>query len=145
MNSKGLCFIGILTLFLSSSLYPHGEDIPGPNSGKIRMPGPFHTEVVRSKEKEYKIFLLDMDFKNPTVSDSTISARIKTDKGEKELKCSPIRNYFLCKSDALSADSKGELILQPVRSSVKGMEVRYDLPLLKSEMNSHREVHRHGE
>lgn len=57
--------------------FAHGEDKPGPFGGGIRMPGAFHSEAVLFYPNEVKIYLLDMNWKNPTVSDSKVEASFK--------------------------------------------------------------------
>ena len=47
---------------LSVNLFAHGEDKPGPHGGYIRMPGSFHTEVVKEKAG-YRVYLLDINWK----------------------------------------------------------------------------------
>lgn len=74
--------------------HAHGEDKPGPNGGEIRMPGAFHTELVRGeKGAPAKVYLLDMEWKNPTVKDSAVSVSLD---GKPAKDCKPAKDHFTC-------------------------------------------------
>ncbi len=117
----------LLLLALSNFALAHGEDKHGPNGGYIRMPGAFHTEVVPDKIGTLRVYLLDIQFENPSVKDSELKAFITKNKKKKELKCVVVDNYFLC-TGAKSIKS-GELVLMPKREGVQGIEAKYKLPL----------------
>lgn len=119
----------ITTVLLLASLktLAHGEDKLGPNKGYLKMPGGFHTEVVPNKDGSIKVYLLDIEFKNPTVKDSKVEAMIHSS-SMKNLTCTPKRDHFVC--DTNKADLKnGMLMIIAERNSVKGAEANYDLPL----------------
>lgn len=109
----------ILTILVSWS---HGEDKPGPNGGKIRMPGPYHTEVVFVSATQVKVFLLDIQFKNPTVKDSLVSAVWKGQKAQ----CKAMKDYFQCDfAKGVNLKESGELTVESVREKQKGNVARY--------------------
>ena len=118
-----LCF-WILTI-LSLNVFAHGEDKPGPHGGYIRMPGAFHTEVVNEKEG-YRVFLLDINWKNPSVLDSSVSASINFGKNTTELTCSKDKESFFCKS---SLSQIGVLNIHAKREGQAGGVATYKLPL----------------
>lgn len=122
-----------LTIILLSTLISifadaHGEDKPGPNGGYVRMPGAFHTEVVPRKAGEFEVFLLDVQFKNPATKDSTVSAVLKTSKGETKLTCAATKqSSFLCQGAGKKPD--GILRVDATRENAKGNTAEYTLPL----------------
>lgn len=118
--------LNIIIISLIQLAFSHGEDHPGPHGGKIQMPGAFHTEVLSQKDK-VQIFLLDMNFENPTVESSTLSAYLKTDKTKHKLTCDKSTNSFSCHIPKNL--SKGQLILEATRSGAKGNEAIYNWPL----------------
>ena len=87
--------IFIASLFISFQLFGHGGNKPGPHGGKIKMPGMFHTELILNDQNSFKVYLLDMKFKNPTIKRSTVHYSI--DNG-KMVPCSPKNNFYLCKT-----------------------------------------------
>lgn len=122
--------ITIVLLILGASLnvYSHGEDKLGPNDGYIKMPGGFHTEVVPNKDGTFKVYLLDIEFKNPMVKNSNVAAWVENNKKKVEIKCSPMRDHFHCFSK--NSDLKnGSLVVLAQRNLAKGNEANYKLPL----------------
>lgn len=119
--------IAILTTL---QLWAHGEDKLGPHGGYITMPGPFHVEVVLESEQRLKLYLLDMDWKNPSVKDSKVTlTHDKTQADCKEVK-SPRSDHFLCEfPKSVKLKSKGELSVEATREKQQGMKVKYELPL----------------
>lgn len=117
----------LIILATSVKGFAHGEDKLGPNGGYLKMPGGFHTEVVPEKNGNLKVFLLDIAFKNPTVKNSKVVATI-INATKKEINCKSKRDHFLC--ETTKADlTKGNLTIIAERSTVKGAEAIYDLPL----------------
>jgi hypothetical protein len=110
---------------LSLVVFAHGEDKPGPHGGYIRMPGAFHTEVVK-EETGYRIYLLDLNWKNPSVLDSSTSASIEAGKKTTELSCAKESDSFFCKS---SLPQKGILKINAKREGQPGATSSYRLPL----------------
>ncbi|QDK45282.1 hypothetical protein DOM22_09015 [Bdellovibrio sp. ZAP7] len=126
----------LLTIALATSpllVQAHGEDSPGPNGGHIKMPGPFHTELEIDPVQGAHIFLLDMEFKNPTVQNSSVTA-VFQGKGRAKViayKCGIMGgNHFHCVPQG-KISGQGQLKIKAVRENAVGHEVVYDLPLKK--------------
>lgn len=135
----------LLTLILLSATlkaFAHGEDKLGPNGGYLKMPGNFHTEVVPEKNGNFRVYLLDINFKNPQVKNSKITASISSGT-TKNLSCSPKRDHFLCKTAKTELD-KGTLVISAERSAIKGTEAVYTLPLTLEKTNSEKKADDHG-
>jgi len=124
--------------------HSHGEDKLGPHGGFIKMPGAYHVEVVPAGSDKLKVFLLDMDWKNPVVDNSQLKIEYvnKVAMGvnthsyahtlsAKLLTCNVQKNYYLCQlpqgADLKSTDS--ELSVESTRKGQKGLKVAYSLPL----------------
>lgn len=116
----------LCAVFSTGHVYGHGESMPGPNGGKIRMPGPFHTEAIQ-EANGIKIFLLDMHFKNPIITKSAVLASIKVDGKNEDLKCESRKDHFFCGTSKLP--KSGKLIVKSKRDSIQGNDAEYDLPL----------------
>lgn len=126
------------TLFLTAMMFmglgsqmalAHGEDKPGPNGGFIRMPGAFHTEVVPTGSNSLKVYLLDIEWKNPSVKGASV---LVTHKGTRTTKkeCTLESNYYVCQFPKnIDLKKKGELLIEAQRESQKGNVVSYELPL----------------
>lgn len=125
MKVLGLIITGLL---LPTMTLAHGEDQPGPHGGSIRMPGAFHTEVLVNNDKSVQVYLLDMNFKNPTTKDSKVELKIENKKKVSTFKCAPMDDHFHCHSEDKSLQ-KGQLIVQATRENAVGNEAVYDLPL----------------
>lgn len=121
---------GTIFLFLfSEMIMAHGMDQLGPHQGFIQMPGAFHTEVVPQKSGLVKVYLLDIEFKNPMVAQSEVQLSLKTERTV-EFKCTAQADYFECQfPDIKNKFKKGELILKASRDGHKGREAIYKLPL----------------
>lgn len=133
MKTTSKLIFSIATI-LSLNVFAHGEDKPGPHGGFIRMPGAFHTEVLQTKEG-FRIYLLDINWKNPSVLDSSVTATIKTGKKKTELVCSQEEDSFLCKTATFK---KGVLTIMAKREGQMGIDANYKLPLkLEAEKNEH--------
>ncbi len=117
----------VLVAFIGSIALAHGMDKLGPHKGYIQMPGQFHTEVVQNKDGSFKIYLLDIEFKNPITKNSEVKAKIKSGRTT-ELKCMVMTDHFHCVG-AKVALNKGELYLTANRDGIKSNEVVYQLPL----------------
>lgn len=140
-------FVLILSsvVFFSLNGWSHGEEKAGPNGGYVRMPGPFHTEVVPVKKNSLKVFLLDMQWQNPSTNESSLVVALKSKSGAETAKCavpsagSGSENFYLCEfSVAVDLSKKGELKVLSRRDGMQGAEVSYALPLsLKSGHGSH--------
>ena len=124
----------VLAALIATSLgaqfaFAHGEDKPGPNGGFIRMPGAFHTEVILTSPSTLKVYLLDIQLKNPSTIDSFLFVNHTKDKAMKT-KCSIESNYYTCTLPKnVDLKKKGELFVEAKREGQKGMVVSYELPL----------------
>lgn len=131
-----VCF-GFCVVLNSNTVFAHGEDKPGPNGGFIQMPGAYHTEVVPFEKNKFKVYLLDINWKNPVVKDSSVESRLVTavDKKAAEFsKCSSSGDHFLCELSP-TVDLKSEktsgatLELKSTRDKATGIVAKYSLPL----------------
>ena len=120
----------LFTALLSVQSWSHGEDRPGPNNGFIRMPGAYHTELVPVGKNQVKVFLLDIELKNPTVQASALRLTFKG-KSEAELGCAVISNrHYLCSfPNKMDPTQSGKIIVKSQREGKVGMDVTYDWPL----------------
>ncbi|MNK07873.1 hypothetical protein D3C87_257950 [compost metagenome] len=129
---------------LSSQAFAHGEDAPGPHGGHIRMPGAFHTELsLDEKTQDLHVYLIDMEFKNPTVKESKLEAVAKRGKSSVKFTCSVMDgNHFHCVPEK-KYPLKGEIILNATRENAVGNEAVYKLPLMKFKGGKKSEGHQH--
>lgn len=120
--------VGII-LFAASFLWAHGGDEPGPHGGFVKMPGAFHTELVQLKDGTFKVYLLDMEFKNPVVENSEVKAWSVSGSKKSEIPCEAMGNdHFHCMPKVKPI--KGEqLIVKAKRDQAQGNEATYKLPL----------------
>lgn len=133
--------IFFLLTFLPCLALAHGEDKPGPNGGHVRMPGAFHTELVLGKDGSAHIYLLDMEFKNPTTKDSQVSVTAFNKKKEVTFSCSEMAgNHFHCVASA-PLDKKAKIVVKATREKVPGNEAVYQLPLPAFSQGSHHNHH----
>lgn len=115
-------------LTVTTSVYAHGEDKLGPNKGYIRMPGPYHIEVVPLKNK-LNVVLLDLNLKNPTVLNSFVKVRVTSGSESYMLHCEPQSNYFSCPVNSHLLKQIGTLKIESERQLTEGISVEYPLPL----------------
>ncbi len=142
-------FKTLVILVLSLSFHfasAHGEDKLGPHGGYIRMPGGFHTEVLKDSKNSIKIYLLDINWKNPSIKDSSVQLTLndnqKTDNQKSTAQCEQKTDHFVCTfPPTVDLTKKAELKVVAQRENQKGMEVTYELPLkikpVKNEHSSH--------
>lgn len=133
-----------LTLMLiGSQAFAHGEDAPGPNGGHIRMPGAFHTEVLYDvKTQDLHVYLLDINFQNPTIQNSSVGATFKSGKEKISYHCASMDgNHFHC-VPGKKVNPKGELIIQATRENAVGNEAIYKFPL--KEFSNKKKSHQHA-
>lgn len=132
----------LILLTVSVKSFGHGEDKFGPNGGYLKMPGGFHTEVVPDKDGKLKIFLLDINFKSPVVKNSKVTATVNNG-NKKEINCTTKRDHFLC--ETTKADlTKGTLTIIAERSTIKGAEAIYELPLALAKAGTEMKGEDHG-
>ncbi len=118
----------ICILFLNAHfVFAHGEDKYGPNKGFVRMPGAFHTELVQEGKNKLKVFLLDIQWKNPSVLNSKLQIKYN---GKDNADCKIQDNFYTCTfPKSVNLAKKGELKVTAEREDQKGIEVSYKLPL----------------
>lgn len=120
--------VTLLSLLLSTQVtFAHGTNKHGPNGGYIKMPGPFHTELV-DKGDNMHVYLLDMNFKNLTTADSTVKIKYKGNI-ESEYSCARSIEYFVCEKPKGGLKFVKEVIVNAIRNNSKGREAVYSLPL----------------
>lgn len=126
------------TLLIGSAASAHGEDKSGPHGGHIRMPANFHTEVVADSDGSFHIYLLDMQFENPVIKNSSIKAYIQSSKKKLNLKCAIMgTDHFRC--SGLKPQKSGSLIVNAKRDGIQAsMEAKYELPLKPFDENASR-------
>jgi hypothetical protein len=124
----------------SSGAMAHGEDKPGPNQGYLRMPGAFHTEVVPFGDA-FKIYLLDISFKDPVTANSTVAAWLKQAGESKELTCAPAKDFFSCKLPTGVKLDNGILEVKASRLGAPSGPAQYDLPLRFLGNDAHKHKH----
>ncbi len=124
------CILKIVsTLLFGSMAFAHGMDKLGPHKGIIQMPGAFHTEVVQNKDGSFRIYLLDIEFKNPIIKNSEVKVKIKSGRST-ELKCMAMSDYFHCLgTKKATVEDQSELLIIAIRDGAKGNEAIYKLPL----------------
>lgn len=118
-----------LVFMMGSDVFAHGEDKMGPHGGYIRMPGAFHTELVPAGDNAFKVYLLDMQWKNASVKNSKLKLSLQS-KRTWVATCASEADYFLCKfkpDPGLSLN--GELVVEAVRDGQIGKAMSYPLPL----------------
>ena len=139
---KPLLALTFILMTVSIRSFGHGEDKFGPNGGYLKMPGVFHTEVVLEKDGKIKIYLIDINFKNPMIKNSKLTAAINSET-KKELKCTTKRDHFIC--DTKKSDlTKGTLTIVAVRDTVKGAEAVYELPLVLAKTSTDMKTEDHS-
>lgn len=129
---KNFFFI-IATLIMTFNVYAHNEDKFGPHKGYIKMPGIFHTELVPEQRQSFKVYLLDVNIKNPTTENSNVTLSYEgTDGNKNPYKCIKVKDYFSCSVDSKTTAvdlNKGSLIVEASREGKKGNKAIYSLPL----------------
>lgn len=120
----------LLVAVFSQLVFAHGEDRKGPHGGYVRMPGAFHTELVQDGKNKIKVYLLDIDWKNPSIKESSVKAFLKVKKNKNlESKCEVVQDYFSCAfAESVDLNKKGELKVMPIREGQKGNAAVYRLP-----------------
>ena len=120
-------FIILVLIFNVQLVFAHGEDKYGPNNGFVRMPGAFHTELVPNGKNKLKVFLLDIQWKNPSIVKSKLQIKYNN---KIDAQCEIQDNFYNCTfPKSVNLTKKGELKVMAEREEQKGMEVSYKLPL----------------
>lgn len=150
LSSKGFDMKKLLfmtfVLLMTFNVFAHNENQYGPHGGYIRMPGTYHTELVPKENQLFNIYLLDVNIKNPTTKNSSVSLSYQGKTGTKtSYKCIKVKDYFSCSLDSKVAvlDLKsGALIVEASREGKTGKAVEYSLPLsLDSSAPAHSKMH----
>lgn len=127
---SALCigFVVVSIFVVAEKAKAHGEDKLGPHGGFIRMPGAFHTEVV-PRENSIDIFLLDINWKNPSVKNSSVKVSLENDGAKRDLLCNARKEFFSCTLPKGAELKKGSFHLKAIRENASGAEMTYSLPL----------------
>ena len=134
MLTKIKSIVAAIGILAGSTVLAHGENKPGPHQGYVRMPGAFHTEVVPAGD-EFKVYLLDMGFRNPTVANSAVHAQVrKVDNGVAAADCTVTQDFFSCKLPKGTTLQNGTLELKASRLGEPSIPVQYRLPLQFSDI-----------
>ncbi len=108
----------------------HGTDEPGPHGGEIRMPGAFHVEVVAQGDA-VRLYLLDMEFEQPRVANSSVEAVLEQSERTIELDCTTAEDAkaFTCPLPKGASLQRGTLKIDATRQGNPASTARYELPL----------------
>lgn len=131
-----------LLMFSSPRVLAHGEDKLGPHGGYIKMPGAFHTELVPLGKDKLSIYLLDINWENPSTIDSAVELKLISKKDKKSINCIKSVEKYDCTLPKGSLLKVGTLELKATREGQKGNQVDYKLPLkLQKAENNHNTHH----
>jgi hypothetical protein len=123
-------FAILLFAFGPISAFSHGEDKHGPHGGFVKMPGAFHTEVLKKSGTEFQIYLLDVEWKDPTIEGSSVSATLKRGSKTIPLQCAPLEDRFSCRTPkGESIQKKDQLEVTAIRKGASGGVAAYVIPL----------------
>jgi len=115
----------------------HGEDKPGPHGGEIRMPGPFHTELTQPHPGHLQIYLLDMEFKNPTIKNSEVSVKAIGKKGSQDVTCQTEKTYFNCMVDTKKTGELTQFEVKAKREGAQGNVAKYGAGTASKDEHAH--------
>lgn len=116
-------------LILTQNAFSHGEDKPGPNGGFIRMPGAYHTEIVPLGAQKFKIYLLDINWKNPSMKDSSVTVSWKKGAQTLSATCEAKTDFYSCELPKGKNLKMGSIEVSSKRENQVGNKVTYELPL----------------
>ena len=126
----------LLCLLTSLHVHAHGENSLGPNGGYIRMPGAFHTEVVPTDKNQLDVYLLDLEWKNPSVTQSSLTV-VHHGKSDTTAHCQIIKDHYHCQfSNSVHLTKKGELKVTAQREGQSGNAVSYSLPFKRETLSN---------
>lgn len=131
IGSTLVLILAAIARFAPASAHAHGEDQLGPHGGEIRMPGAFHTELKLRNKRTVTLYLLDMEWKNPVIENSSLTVTFirATAKLQKDLACTPAKSVFECSlPENLSWKSGDELRVLATRAGQAGIPVSYHYP-----------------
>lgn len=118
-----------LVLILFNNLFAHGENQLGPHQGFIQMPGNYHIEVVPQDNLGFKVYLQDVNNKNPTTKKSSVKLAILNNGKYLNYNCTQGVDYFNCIPNQLIKSIEGELVINSTRLDQKGQKAIFKLPL----------------
>lgn len=119
--------LGTFALVTPALLQAHGMDKYGPHQGYIQMPGNFHTEIVREKNEDFIVYLLDGNLKNPTSKNSFVEMSVEKSGKKNDVVCRPENEKFRCKVEVeLRAGDK--IMIKANYKGASGLAV-YKFPL----------------
>ena len=134
------CLAAILCLGVATPIFAHGEDKYGPHGGYVRMPGGFHTEL-KLEQNELLVYLLDINFKSPTIKNSSIKVDYVVGSQRQALECIAKKTNFACALPSNFKKNQGKVVVLSMREGVKGGNAEYSLPLTLGIPNSGHEGH----
>jgi len=119
----------LISILVSLNVFAHGEDTPGPHNGYVKMLGTFHVEAAADTDGSFHVFLLDVNFKNPTIKNSSIEMNFVHGGTKNPFTCKVMGgNHFHCKPQGKYNLQRGKLFVKAKREGAVG-EGSYDLPL----------------
>ena len=124
---KKIVFALIVMTIFAEVGFAHGGDQPGPHGGYVEMPGAFHTEVVPEASGAFRVYLIDIEFKNPIVVNSEVKLWLTNSSKKFEFNCKPEENSFICSSKK-TVPSPKELSIVAKRDGAQGNVALYQLP-----------------
>ncbi len=116
-----------ITALISSTVFAHGMNKPGPNGGNIRMPGTYHVELVSDKNI-LKIYFLDMNFKPISISNAAANVSLNGATSQ-AVECAKGTEYFSCDLKKINLRNYKEIQLQTSKAGEKAVLSTYKLPL----------------
>ena len=128
-QSFGVSLIAVMLVYQINA-FSHGEDRTGPHGGFVRMPGGFHTELVKVDDQRFNVYLLDFNWRNPSTVKSSVEATLKSEGRDVQISCNPNESFFSCiVRPPLSISGSKKILIKAVREGKLGGVVSYDLPL----------------
>ena len=135
MKNKSLISLSFLLMIgFLARVFAHGENEIGPHGGFIQMPGAWHTELVLDQnQKNAKIYLLDIEFKNPTVKNSKLTLTLKKPGRDNEqlIQCVAKQVFYVCSLSKIKLKKGDQLKVLAERDGKMGGIVTYSFPLKK--------------
>ncbi len=126
-------FLLLFVLTLPIHVFSRSESEAGPHGGYIKMPGAFHVELVPISKERLQFYLLDMDFKNPTIEKSSVQVRWRRNGQAKSLLCYSKKINFECVlPKELGLKKFVEIEVLSTRNETTGAFVKYPFPFRHS-------------
>lgn len=129
MAKLRIIFFFSLLLFYATLAFAHGEDKQGPHGGIIRMPSTFHTEIVPVDATHFKVFLLDIYFRDPITKNSKVTGSVDVGTDSIPIRCEPKDTFFECSLENKGEGARGNLKLLATRDGMVGTAMQYTMPL----------------